>query len=116
MVCTYLEYAILELKLSSTAVVLRRAFLRCCFAAAVALRLRSLSVRLIASVAASLKTSDGSLWTAFCHVVGPHPAPSLQRSPAPAHLPCLTSVYLLSTIKLTAYVHPVFSKICGEIT
>ena len=38
----YLEYAILELKLPSTAVALYRAFLRCSFAAAVALRLRSL--------------------------------------------------------------------------
>ena len=85
---TYLEYAILELKLLSTAVVLCRAFVRCSFAAAVALRLRSMLVCLIASAATSLKTLDGSVWTAFCHAVGPHPAPSLQRSPAPAHRPC----------------------------
>ena len=91
----YLEYAILELKLSSTAAVLYRAFLRCYFAVAVALRLRSLSVCLMASVAASLKTSDGSLWTAFCHIVGPHPALSLLRSPAPAHRPCHDPAWLL---------------------
>ena len=81
----YLECAILELKLSSTAAVLYRAFLHCCFAVAVVLRLLSLSVCLMALVAANLKTSDGSLWTAFCHIVGPHPAPSLLCSPAPAH-------------------------------
>ena len=92
---TYMEYAILELKLLSTAVALYRAFLRCSFAAAVALRLRSVSVRLMTSAAASLKTLDGSVWTAFCHVVGPHPAPSLQRSPAPAHRPCHDPAWLL---------------------
>ena len=79
----YLEYASLELKLY---VVLYRAFLRCNLTATVALRLQSISVCLMASAAASLKMSDISVWTAFCHVVGPHPAPSLQCSPAPAHL------------------------------
>ena len=92
---TYLEYAILELKLASIVVALYRAFLRCSFAAAVALRLRSLLVCLIALDAASLNTLDGSVWTAFCHVVGPHPAPSLQRRPAPAHRPCHDPAWLL---------------------
>ena len=75
---TYLEYAILELKLASIVVALYRAFLRCSFAAAVALYFRSLLVHLIALAAASLNTLEGSVWTVFCHVVGPHPAPSLQ--------------------------------------
>ena len=92
---TYLEYAILELKLPSTAVALYRAFLRCSFAAAVALRLRSLLVRLIALAAAILNTLDGSVWTALSHAVGPHPAPSLQRRPAPAHRPCHDPAWLL---------------------
>ena len=82
---TYLNYAILELMLLSTAVALYCAFLHCSFAAAVILCLQSLSVRLMASAVASLKTLDSLLWTAFCHVVVPHPAPSLQHSPDPAH-------------------------------
>ena len=80
-----LEYAILEVKLLSTVVVLYLALLRCSFAAGSPLRFRSLSVRLMALAAESLKMSDGSVLTAFVHNVGPHPAPSLQRRPAPAH-------------------------------
>ena len=64
------------------------AFLRCNFATVEALRLRSVMVHLIASAAASLKTLDGSVFTAFFHAIGPHPAPSLHRSPAPAQQPC----------------------------
>ena len=84
-VFTCLEYAILEIKLLSTEVVLYRAFLRCSFAAAEALRFRSLSVHFTALAAASLNTSDGSVHTAVFHIDGPHPAPSLHRRPAPAH-------------------------------
>ena len=87
-ICTYLEYAILDLKLLSILAVLHLAFLRWSFAAVEALRLRSVVVHLIASAAASLKILDGSVFTAFFHAVGPHPAPSLQRSPAPAQRPC----------------------------
>ena len=92
---TYLEYAILELELTSIAVVLYHAFSHSSFAAAVALRLQSLLARLIALAAANLNTLDGSVWTAFCHVVGAHPAPSLQRRPAPAHQPCHDPAWLL---------------------
>ena len=62
-----------------------------------ALCLWSLLVHLIISAAASLNTLDGSMWTAFCHVVGPHPAPSLQRRSAPAHWPCQNPAWLLFT-------------------
>ena len=88
-------YPILELKLTSIAVALYCAFLHSSFAAAVALHLQSLLVRLIALAAANLNTLDGSVWTAFCHVVGAHPAPSLQRRPAPAHQPCHDPAWLL---------------------
>ena len=85
-VFTCLEYAILEIKLLSTEIVLYRAFLHCSFTAAEALRFRSLSVRLTASAAAaSLNTFDVSVHTAFFHIDGPHLATSLHRRPAPAH-------------------------------
>ena len=86
-VFTCLEYAILEIKLLSTEVVLYCAFLRCSFAAVEALCFQSLSVRFTALAAASLSTSDGSVLTAVFHIYGPHPAPSLHRRPAPAHRP-----------------------------
>ena len=87
-ICAHLEYAILDLRLLSILAVLHLAFLRCSFAAVEALRLRSVVVRLITSAAASLKTFDGSVFTAFFHDIGPHPAPSLQGSPAPTQWPC----------------------------
>ena len=59
------------------AVALYHTFLHCSFVTAAALRLRSFLMRLIALAAASLNALDGSVWTAFCHVVGLHPAPSL---------------------------------------
>jgi len=91
----YLEYAILAVKLLSTAAVLYRALLRCNFAAGLTLRFRSLSVSLIALAADSLKMSDGSVSTTFAHNVGPHPAPSLQCRPAPAHQPSHEPAWLL---------------------
>ena len=84
-VFTCLEYAILEIKLLSTEVVLYRAFLHCSFAAAEALCFRSLSVCFTVSAVASLNTLDGSVHTAFFHIDGSHPAPSLHHRPAPAH-------------------------------
>ena len=78
----------LELKLLLILVALC-AFLRCSFAAAVALHLRSVVVRLITSAATILKTFDGSVFMDFCHAASPHLAPSVQRSSAPAaHKPC----------------------------
>ena len=88
-----LEYTILEVKLLSTAAVL---YLLCCrFAAGSALRFQSISVHLMALVAESLKTSDGSVLTAFVHDVGPHPVPSLQCRPVPAHRPSHEPAWLL---------------------
>ena len=77
------------------AVALYYTFLHCSFVTAVALRLWSFLMHLIALAATSLNALDGSVWTAFCHVVGLHPAPSLQRRSAPAHRPCHDPAWLL---------------------